>query len=270
MGGIGSFSPLSSTSRNNEPVLTRPAPRDADVRGRELAQRLSLPRVAWFAEVGSTLDVAHRLAEEGASPGTVVLADAQTAGRGRFGRSWRSDVNAGIWMTIIERPTDSDGLDVLPLRVGLSVAAALDEFSRVRVGIKWPNDIHAGEKKLAGILVEARWRDGAPAWIAIGVGINLRRPHDEPKGTALDDGVSPDAVLDRVIPAIRDASLRSGLLDAEELRALDERHVAKGRECVQPVSGRVVGIDTTGALLIDTAVSTVAVRNGSLVLKEDL
>ena len=243
---------------------------DYEARGRELAKRLGLPHVAWFAEVGSTLDVAHRLAEEGASPGTLVLADGQTAGRGRFGRSWRSEANAGIWLTMIERPTDAVALEVLPLRVGLAVAAALDPFSGAPVRVKWPNDIYVDDKKVAGILVEARWRDGAPAWIAIGVGINVRPPADEPRAAALREGVGRDAVLECVIPAIRDASLHAGLLDAEELRALDDRHMANGRACIQPVAGRVVGIDSTGALRIETAVSIVAVRNGSLVLKEDL
>jgi BirA family biotin operon repressor/biotin-[acetyl-CoA-carboxylase] ligase len=210
------------------------------------------------------------LAEGGALPGTLVLADAQTAGRGRFGRVWRSAENAGIWLTIIEHPTDATALEVLPLRVGLSVSAALDEFSDVPLRVKWPNDVYAGEKKVAGILVEARWRDGAPAWVAIGVGINLRPPVDEPRATALRDGVGRDPVLDRVVPAIRNASLRTGLLDAAELRDLNARHLANGRVCIQPASGRVVAIDATGALTIDTGVSTLAVRNGSLVLKEDL
>jgi BirA family biotin operon repressor/biotin-[acetyl-CoA-carboxylase] ligase len=223
----------------------------------------------WLPEVTSTLDVAHRLAEEGASPGTLVLADAQTAGRGRFGRSWRSEANAGIWLTMIERPTDLPALEVLPLRVGLAIARALDEFSRVPVQVKWPNDIYVADKKVAGILVEARWRDGAPAWIAIGVGINLRPPAHEPRGAGLGVDVRREVVLDRVIPAMRDASLRHGLLDAEELRALNARHTANARECTQPVVGRITGIDAAGALVIETDASTVVARNGSLVLKED-
>ena len=77
-------------------------------------------------------------------------------------------------------------------------------------------------------------------------------------------------VLDRVIPAMRDASLRHGLLDAEEGRALNARHTANGRECTQPVVGRIIGIDAAGALVIETDASTVVARNGSLVLKEDL
>jgi BirA family biotin operon repressor/biotin-[acetyl-CoA-carboxylase] ligase len=243
---------------------------NADVREHELAKRLGLPRVVWFSEVGSTLDVAHRLAEEGASPGTLVVADAQTAGRGRFGRSWRSDPNAGIWITMIERPTDVSALEVLPLRVGLAIARALGEFSRAPVQVKWPNDIYVEGKKIAGILVEARWRDGAPAWIAVGVGINLRPPVDEPRGGGLGDSVTREAVLDRLIPVIRAASLRGGLLDAEEVRALNERHAPNGRECSQPLAGRIVGIEATGALVIETGASTVIARNGSLVLKEDL
>jgi BirA family biotin operon repressor/biotin-[acetyl-CoA-carboxylase] ligase len=209
------------------------------------------------------------LAEEGASPGTLVLADAQTAGRGRFGRLWRSDPHAGIWLTVIERPIDVLALEVLPLRVGLAIARALDELSPAPVYVKWPNDIYVADKKIAGILVEARWRDGSPAWIAIGVGINLRSPVDQPRGGGLGESVGRETVLDRVIPAIRAASLREGHLDAGEVRALNERHAANGRECTQPLAGRIIEIDATGALLVEAGASTVVARNGSLILKED-
>jgi BirA family biotin operon repressor/biotin-[acetyl-CoA-carboxylase] ligase len=237
---------------------------------RLLERRLDLPRVAWFDEVGSTLDVAHDLAEQGAAAGTLVLADAQTAGRGRLGRSWRSDAGAGIWLTIVERPSDAAALDVLPLRIGVALAAALDEFSDAPVGVKWPNDLYVGAKKLAGVLVEARWRNARPAWIAIGAGINLQAPAGEPRATALRAGCARDLVLERVIPAIRSAVARAGLLDAHELQALRARDVAVGRRCTEPVAGHVRGIDSTGALLIDADGSTVAVRTGSLVFKEDL
>ena len=79
-----------------------------------------------YDEVGSTLDVAHTLAADGAAAGTVVIADAQTAGRGQRGRAWQSERGAGLWLTLIERPSDASALDVLSLRVGLALAPALD------------------------------------------------------------------------------------------------------------------------------------------------
>jgi BirA family biotin operon repressor/biotin-[acetyl-CoA-carboxylase] ligase len=173
-------------------------------------------------------------------------------------------------MTLIERPSDVSSLDVLPLRIGLVLTMALDDFSDERVRVKWPNDIYAGENKLAGVLVEARWRDATPAWIAIGVGINLRPPGGQPRAAGLKATATPDDVLVRVIPAVRSAAARRGPLDDAELSALAARDLALGRECREPVAGRVRGIDATGALLIEADGSTVAVRTGSLVLKEDL
>ena len=93
---------------------------------KEIAATLALPRVVLFEEIGSTLDVAHRLGEEGAAAGTLVLADAQTAGRGRMGRSWQSEPGAGIWLTLLERPSGDDALTVLALRLALALGPALD------------------------------------------------------------------------------------------------------------------------------------------------
>src|SRR4051794_9700307 len=107
----------------------------------ELATLLRLPRVERFESVGSTLDVAHDLAARGAPAGTLIVADAQTAGRGRMGRSWRSEPGAGIWLTLIERPDSAGGLDVLSLRIGILLAPALEPFAPSPVALKWPNDL---------------------------------------------------------------------------------------------------------------------------------
>src|SRR4051812_42306663 len=109
-----------------------------------------------YDEVGSTLDVAHELAANGAEAGTLIVANAQTAGRGRMGRTWRSEPGAGLWITLIERPGDASALEVLSLRVGLALAPALDAFTDATVQLKWPNDLYLRGRKLGGILIEAR------------------------------------------------------------------------------------------------------------------
>src|SRR3954469_14645283 len=91
-----------------------------------LREMLDLPAVELFDVIGSTLDVAHERAASGAAAGTLILADAQTAGRGRQGRSWTSEPGAGIWLTLIERPLDRSSLDVLSLRVGIGIAESLE------------------------------------------------------------------------------------------------------------------------------------------------
>jgi BirA family biotin operon repressor/biotin-[acetyl-CoA-carboxylase] ligase len=239
-----------------------------------LARRLSLPRVELLPEVGSTLDVAHELATRGAPAGTLILADAQTAGRGRMGRSWRSAPGAGVWLTIIERPADPDAIATLSLRVGLRMAPVLDALAMTSVRLKWPNDLYLGERKLGGILIEARWREGRPDWVAIGVGINLRPPTDERRAIGLPQGVSRDQVLDAVVPAIREAAHLVGRLSRAELEAFADRDLAAGRVCLEPTAGVVQGIDPTGGLLVDVSsggrgpAQIVVIRAGSLVLEE--
>ncbi|HEX9220439.1 MAG TPA: biotin--[acetyl-CoA-carboxylase] ligase, partial [Gemmatimonadaceae bacterium] len=109
----------------------------------EVIQKLlGLARVELLESTTSTLDVAHRLAARGAPAGTLVLANEQTAGRGRGGKTWQSSPGAGIWLTLIERPTGSSGLGVLSLRVGLAAAEALDRFASEPIRLKWPNDLY--------------------------------------------------------------------------------------------------------------------------------
>jgi BirA family biotin operon repressor/biotin-[acetyl-CoA-carboxylase] ligase len=235
----------------------------------ELARRLSVPRVLAFDSVGSTLDIAHALAAEGAGSGTLVVADAQTAGRGRMGRTWRSEPGAGVWLTLIERPASSKALEVLSLRIGTALAPVLDEFAGGRVRLKWPNDLYVADDKLAGVLIEARWKDGAPEWVAIGVGINVRVPEAEPRAAGLRAGVARIDVLGAAVPAIRAAASKSGPLSDEELAIYSDRDLAMGRMCVSPVAGRVAGIDSSGALRVDVGSEVKAVRGGSLVFQEE-
>jgi BirA family transcriptional regulator, biotin operon repressor / biotin---[acetyl-CoA-carboxylase] ligase len=233
-----------------------------------LAVLLGVPRVALFEEVESTMDVAHQLASEGAAPGTIVLAHAQRAGRGRAGRRWQSVFGAGLWLTMIERPNDPGALDVLSLRVGLRVARALDRFAGAAVGLKWPNDLHLHGRKLGGILVESRWRDNRPDWAAIGVGVNYVTP---PDGAAAALGMNVDriALLGEVVPAVRAAAAARGHLSERELAEYAERDIAAGQACRAPRAGRVAGVAANGALLVVTGAGVERCRDGSLVLEED-
>ena len=169
---------------------------------------------------------------------------------------------------MIERPADADDLELLPLRVGIALAPELDRFAATRISLKWPNDLYVGGGKLAGVLTEARWRGERLEWIAIGAGINVRAPEGENAA-----GLSADArrvdVLDVVVRAIRSAASRRGALSDAERSSFAMRDRAVGRECVEPVAGRVCGIDPGGALLVAVGSGVVAVRAGSLVLKEE-
>jgi len=235
----------------------------------ELASQLALPRIELLETVTSTQDVAHELAASGAPAVTLVLANEQTSGRGRHGRRWTSNPGAGVWLTLIERPTDPASADVLSLRVGLALARGLEQFALGRVHLKWPNDVFSAGRKLAGVLAEARWRDGAIEWVAVGVGINVVAQSDEPRAIGLAAGTTRLAVLRAAVPLLRAAAAAHGHLGESELAEFAARDVAAGRGCVEPIAGRVAGIDRTGALLINTGSRIAAVRAGSLVLQEE-
>jgi len=234
-----------------------------------IAGRCGVPRVVLFDAVTSTLDIAHPLARDGAPEGTLILAERQTTGRGRSGRAWASEEGAGIWSTLIARPADEAALEVLSLRVGLAAARALEAFTEHEVRVKWPNDLMLDDGKLGGILIESRWREERVDWVAIGIGINCRVPHDIPNARALRDGVSRIDVLAALVPAVRAAAAARGALTAPELHDFERRDWALGRRCVSPVAGIVRGIDARGGLLVRTSTGEIAARSGSLLLEED-
>ena len=236
------------------------------VTGEELAHALSLPRVDVHGDVPSTMDLANALAAAGAPAGTLVLADSQAAGRGRAGRRWESYAGDGIWLTLIERVNDPEALDVLSLRIGLRVARVLDRFNPDPVGVKWPNDLFLPAGKLGGVLLESRWRGGRPEWTSIGIGINVRAVH-HPGAAALGAGVSRVHVLQELVPAVRAATVARGRLTSIELSEFAARDIAMGRACREPRIGRVQGIASDGALLIETQQGITRVLEGSLVLE---
>jgi BirA family biotin operon repressor/biotin-[acetyl-CoA-carboxylase] ligase len=214
------------------------------------------------------MDVAHRLAADGAPAGTLVIANEQTAGRGRGGKSWQSYAEEGLWLTLIERPAENSGLGVLSLRVGLAGAEALDRFASEPIRLKWPNDLYIDQDKLAGILVEARWREQSVEWVAIGLGVNVRRPENIENAAGLEPGTARLDVLAELIPAIRTAASGTGPLNAGELEEFNARDLARGRPCVQPARGRVAGITPAGELLVALADTVAPFRSGSLVLED--
>ena len=216
----------------------------------------------------STLDIAHRLAAEGAPAGTLVIANEQTAGRGRGGKSWRSAPGAGLWLTLIDRPVDNSGLGVLSLRVGLASAEALDRFAPEPIRLKWPNDLYIDQGKLGGILVEARWREQAVEWVAIGLGVNVKAPDNVETAAGLEPGTERLDVLADLVPAIVAATRARGPLDADEMEEFAARDIARGRRCIEPAVGRVAGITPSGELLVALADTIAPFRSGSLVLED--
>jgi BirA family biotin operon repressor/biotin-[acetyl-CoA-carboxylase] ligase len=232
----------------------------------DLVGRLGTSRVDVHESVTSTMDLAHAAAEAGAPAGTLILADRQTAGRGRHGRRWAAASGAGVWLTMIERPTNAAALDVLTLRLGLQAARVLDRYLDAPAQLKWPNDVYAGGGKLAGVLVEARWQDERPAWVAIGLGVNVRLPVDVGGAAAVRPGTSRLALLVELVRGIRAAVAAEGALGEQEMTEFAARDLARGRPCREPAVGTVVGISPSGELLVRSGGAVGAYRSGSLVI----
>ncbi|MEN6369454.1 MAG: biotin--[acetyl-CoA-carboxylase] ligase [Thermotogota bacterium] len=210
-----------------------------------------------FSTASSTQDEARRLLEAGeASLGHVVVADEQTAGRGRFGRLWASP-SGGLYATFLISSAPG-----IALFAGVAAARALERLG-VAVGLKWPNDIFVDGKKLAGILIEAD-RDLA----LVGVGINIDEPFVEGATSLWRIGVN-----------VRRGELLLALLDeintpadpGDVLAAYRARSVTVGRRVKvlgragELVEGRAVDIDVEGQLVVETSAGTLHVSSGDCV-----
>ncbi|HTR19611.1 MAG TPA: biotin--[acetyl-CoA-carboxylase] ligase [Gemmatimonadales bacterium] len=239
-----------------------------------LAERWGVPACHWRSEVTSTFDLLHELAARGAPAGTVVLADTQTAGRGREGRTWFSP-SGGVWLGVLYRPRAGNAPPgVESIRLGLAVADAVDAVVGAPVmSLKWPNDVLLHGRKLAGVLGEARWQGETLQWLAAGIGINVANPIPETlRRTAIAlaevvPGVRRIDVLDRLIPLLLRLpdSPRLTALECERFAARDWLH---GRALARPREGKAGGIDDDGALRIETGkgAGVLAVREGSVTL----
>jgi BirA family biotin operon repressor/biotin-[acetyl-CoA-carboxylase] ligase len=132
-------------------------------------------RLLWFDDIGSTNDRALAWAEAGAEEGCLVLADAQSAGRGRMGRSWASPAGAGIYVSAVLRPPPQ-AMALLTMAAGLGVSDGIAAATGLPTHVKWPNDVCvAGRppRKLAGLLAEAGSSGDRVLHVVLGIGINV-------------------------------------------------------------------------------------------------
>ena len=211
-----------------------------------------------LARVTSTMDVLDELIADGAPDWTVVLADKQTGGLGRAGRSWDARPGSSLLCSILVRPPfAADRMGMLAIGVGVAIATCVERLG-ARVELKWPNDVLLGGRKLAGILI--RTRSGATGVVAnVGIGLNLiGTPREHTVRAALDEATetTPNAAALAVELASSLAQLLtladiSGIRDAwRERAALVGETVVVG-DGERTVTGKLVGIDDHGALLIE-------------------
>jgi BirA family biotin operon repressor/biotin-[acetyl-CoA-carboxylase] ligase len=167
-------------------------------------------RVVYYSSLGSTMDEARREAEAGAPEGTAVIAEEQTAGRGRFGRNWVSPAGQNLYVTLVLRP-DVAHLRVLSMVSPLAVCRAIDSVSAVRPMIKWPNDIVVGGKKLAGVLIEGEVTGEEPRYALVGIGINVNYRVDDPSISSI-----ATSLINEAASAVSREALLAALMNAYE------------------------------------------------------
>ena len=222
----------------------------------------------FFPTIDSTNVYAARLARDGAPAGTIVIADEQTGGKGRLGRSWISPPGVNLYLSLILRPSvTTAAAPQLNLLAAVAVADAIMEVSNLTPSIKWPNDVLVDGKKVCGILAEMQTEASVLRSVVLGIGVNVNAPlsafppelHDKASSLFLTGG----RIIDR---AVFTAALLTHLekfyvLWLEQgflaVRPAWERHAAAliGKHIIVAapegtIAGVVLGLDSDGALLL--------------------
>ena len=223
-------------------------------------------RIHYFPEISSTMDAARELAKKGAKEGTIVIAEAQTRGRGRMSREWISPAG-GIYVTIVLRPRMSPAYAPrINLMVSIAVADTIRKLFELKAELKWPNDVLIEGRKVCGILAEIDAEMDAVNFVNVGIGINANTsiPQFEKTVTFLKDALGREISRKEFLSALlmEIERLQPLLMKADLLEEWKKLSVTlnKNVKIVAPdevIVGLAIDIDTTGALLVKE-------KNGSL------
>lgn len=231
-------------------------------------------RILYFESIGSTNDVASQIAADGGAEGVVVVADAQTAGRGRRGRVWFSPPASGLYVSVVLAPgrarvQPDRATALLTISAGVALAEAVERCTGLPPAIKWPNDLLVERRKLAGILAEGVLSPSGNGLhsVVLGYGLNVMAAAFPPElssivtslETELGRGIDRAALCAEslVSLAARYADLIEGrydaILDAWRARAFGARGASVEWDTpAGPKTGLTEGIDAMGALLVRT------------------
>ena len=233
-----------------------------------LKARLFKGPVHHFETLDSTNHLAKELAAQGAPEGTVVVAEAQTGGRGRLGREWNSPPGVGLYVSLVLRPMlPPMELPQITLTTAVAVVRAVHRVTGLAPGIKWPNDLLLNGKKLGGILTEMETESDRIRHVVVGLGLNVNNPGFPPElaATATSLTLTVGGAFSRV------HLLQAWLEEFEELygRFLNQRFpeileewknsaVTLGkmvtvRQGPREISGQAMDVAPDGALLLRTA-----------------
>jgi BirA family biotin operon repressor/biotin-[acetyl-CoA-carboxylase] ligase len=220
-------------------------------------------RVYHFFKTDSTNRVAMELGHAGEPEGAVVLAEEQTAGRGRAGHAWLSERATGIYVTLLLRPKIAPvQAPVLTMMAGLSAHAAVEAVTGLVVDLKWPNDLALESGKLGGILVESKTIRERLLFAVIGIGLNVgQRKAQLPIGATsllLATGVQFDrhrllkAIVDQIMSRYDDIDEPSSVIEEWWHNCIHRPPKVQVTAQEGTVTGITRGIDETGALTLET------------------
>lgn len=242
--------------------------------------RLNLPEryrglpVEVYRSVGSTNTEAKAAALRGMPHGTIIAADEQTAGRGRYGKSFYSPARSGLYMSVILKPQKPvSDCTLITAAAACAVTDSIEELCGVRAGIKWVNDIFLGGRKISGILTEAisDFESGTVEEVIVGIGLNISTSEFPESIAAVAGSVGVFAERSRLCADIAARILDSAARDdhAELLKKYRERSLVLGREVTFLKdgvlhSGKAVSIDDEGRLVISSGNGTEALRSGEI------
>ncbi len=234
---------------------------------------LQITQIRYFDEIGSTNDEALNWLESGAVEYSLVVADSQTKGRGRFDRKWITNPGSGLAFSIIIKPRENEmrRLSLFAPLGALAVARALEEAFGLSPQIKWPNDVLLVGKKACGILAEASWNGASLKGVVLGIGVNISKASLSPTLLAIFPPTCVEEVyckpIDRelfLMEILRNIiNLRQALTtpeflsDWQEHLALKNEHVMLENGDGNSVVGRLRGVAPDGSLEIELDDGTV-------------
>ncbi|MCT4604587.1 MAG: biotin--[acetyl-CoA-carboxylase] ligase [Marinisporobacter sp.] len=263
---------IESVSRKGYRLTKEPDTLDANALEIEIGSKHIGSNIHHFESIDSTNTMAKKMASKGAKEGTVIIAEEQTGGRGRLGRSWVSPKGTGIWMSIILRPSiDPTEAAKITQITAAAVATGLRNIIGEDVGIKWPNDIIIHKKKTCGILTEMSAELNSVNYIIVGIGINVNVDIDEFPQDVRSVATSIKAYMGENVS--RREIVKDILFAFEELYLdfIDNRNIEKSIDICKKYSvtlGKQVKIRTKGREIIAEAIDLT--EDGQLLIKNEL
>ncbi|HTX78436.1 MAG TPA: biotin--[acetyl-CoA-carboxylase] ligase [Longilinea sp.] len=227
---------------------------------------LPIPALRYFDEIGSTNDEALTWAEQAAEDGSLVMADRQTTGRGRMGRTWITLPGAALAFSLVfkPRPQEMRRLQLFSPLGALGVALALEKYYGLQPQVKWPNDVLLDQEKVCGVLAEASWSGESLAGVVLGIGINVAPTSVPPASQLIFPATSLERklghavnrfdVLKYVLAAVFE--WRRQLADDSFIQAWQDRLAFKGehvrieQDGMPQIEGLVTGVLPDGRLAL--------------------